>query len=190
MTTHRYAKFAGPRLVLAVFVIGCVGVAVPLGATVASGGDSPSVRSSQSAARPLLGPAACSLVADGPLRGPRPALKAAQLWVQCNHLVTRLAFRPSKPLAAVVAEPTLYGATERDRLTCVRRSRNLGTCAGSVGADVRIRVTVRLKDRVCGSKDRRVRLETFGGIDCDLSGPPCPSIGLKTVTEDPQAYGC
>ncbi len=191
MATQRKANSTRSSAAVVGSLIACIGVAVALWATGAAAGDSPSVRASQGAApAPEVGPPACSLVAGPPFRASRPGTRTAQLWVQCNHRPDRLVFRSSKPLAAVVAEPTLYGATERDRLTCARRTRTLVICQGSVGADVRTRITVRLRERTCEPKQLRVRLETFGGLDCDPVGPPCPGLGLKAVTESPQAYGC
>jgi hypothetical protein len=136
----------------------------------------------------------CSLTVER-LRTPsgRLARKTVKIGARCNYLVTNLGLRTSLAIRKVRRAAALEGATVGDYLTCSRRFPTrfaprvrrvnpvaLAGCSGMTGFNTRSTITVAMRRSVCRPKRLRVRVHTFGGIDCRGSLNPCASIGYTS----------
>ena len=155
-------------------------------------GDSPRRDTSPSA---RASTPSCSFAATRARAGGKPRKKHIVLSVRCNYYVELANFGTSRAVSAVRLKPTLEGAQPIDRMDCRKASQGTlrdpagapvtASCGGQVGANVRFKVLLRMKQNTCGHrKPLRVRMQTLGGVDCRGSSVACILIAYGTVRRD------
>jgi len=137
----------------------------------------------------------CSLAVERMRLASGRTRKTAEISLRCAYRVDALGIRSSIPIRKVRRAASLVGPVPGDRLTCrrglwprvlFRRPRGverayLGGCSGSAGYNTRARITIAVSRSLCRPRRLRVRVQTFGGIDCRGSVYPCPLIGYSSM---------
>jgi hypothetical protein len=164
--------------------------AMVLGALAATSVAGPQAPVAPAQLMPAQARPACSLV----VMRSGAARTTVKLRVRCNYLVTAIGFRSSLPIRKVRRTTILQDPAPGDRVVCSRRwpralrplprrakRSTLGGCSGMAGYNTSAIITIAINKPVCRPKRLRVRIRTFGGLDCRGSTYPCASIGYSST---------